>query len=69
MMGMLLFVPQGINKSPYSDIVGDNLWDEAKELFSRDACVLHGISVDSPLSVRYYILTSTEFIINKNVIN
>jgi len=54
MMGMLLFIPQGINKSPYSDMVQENMWDEVIELFTRDACTLLGLSFDSLLNVRYY---------------
>lgn len=52
MMGMLLFIPQGINKSPYSDMVQENMWDEVIELFTRDACTLLGLSFDSLLNVR-----------------
>lgn len=52
MMGMLLFVPQGINKSPYSDMVQESMWDEVIELFTRDACTLLGLSYDSLLNVR-----------------
>lgn len=53
---MLLFVPQGINNSPYSDIIKDNLWEEVNELFTRDACTLLGISFDSLLNVRYLVV-------------
>jgi hypothetical protein len=52
MMGMLLFVPQGVNNSPYSEMVQENLWDEVIELFTRDACTLLGLSFDSLLNVR-----------------
>lgn len=51
-MGMLLFVPQGINNSPYSSLVIDKMWDEVYELFTRDACTLLGLSNESFLSVR-----------------
>lgn len=53
MMGMLLYVPQGINQSPYSDMVQANMWEEVDELFTRDACTLLGLSFDSLLNVRY----------------
>lgn len=53
MMGMLLFLPQGIDKSPYSNMAQDNMWEEVNELFTRDACTLLGLSFDSLLSVRY----------------
>lgn len=52
MMGMLLFLPQGIDQSPYSSMVQDNLWEEVNELFTRDACMLLGLSFDSLLNVR-----------------
>lgn len=52
-MGMLLFLPQGIDNSPYSEMSLENMWDEVKELFTRDACTLLGISFDSLLNVRY----------------
>lgn len=51
-MGMLLFLPQGIDKSPYSNMVQDNIWEEVNELFTRDACTLLGLSFDSLLNVR-----------------
>lgn len=53
MMGMLLYIPQGLDKSPYSDIIQDNMWEEVSELFTRDACTLLGLSFDSLLNVRY----------------
>lgn len=49
---MLLYIPQGIDKSPYSGIVLENMWNEVCELFTRDACTLLGLSYDSFLSVR-----------------
>lgn len=52
-MGMLLFLPQGIDKSPYSKMAQDNMWEEVNELFTRDACTLLGLSFDSLLNVRY----------------
>jgi len=55
MMGMLLYLPQGIEKSPYSEIGQENLWKEVHKLFDRDACSLLGLSVDSLLNTRYYI--------------
>lgn len=54
MMGMLLFVPQGISQSPYASMIQDNnMWEEVNELFIRDACTLQGLSFDSLLDVRY----------------
>lgn len=54
MMGMLLYLPQGIEKSPYADMIKSNMWEEVNELFTRDACSLLGLSYDSLLNVRYY---------------
>jgi len=53
MMGMLLYIPQGLDQSPYSNMVQDNMWEEVIELFTRDACTLLGLSFDSLLNVRY----------------
>lgn len=52
MMGMLLFLPQGIDQSPYSNLMQSNMWNEVIELFTRDACTLLGLSYDSLLNVR-----------------
>lgn len=52
MMGMLLFLPQGIDQSPYSNLMQSNMWNEVIELFTRDACTLLGLSFDSLLNVR-----------------
>lgn len=49
-MGMLLFVPNGIGSSPYSSMLDNELWVEIYEVFTRDACHLLGVSVDSPLA-------------------
>lgn len=64
MMGMLLFIPQGIDQSPYSYMFEENIWDEIIEMFTRDACVLYGLSYDSLLNVRYYIIYYNNYIIN-----
>lgn len=50
LMGMLLYVPNGINSSPYSCLLDSELWIEIYELFIRDACQLLGVCVNSPLS-------------------
>ncbi|XP_050439225.1 E3 ubiquitin-protein ligase RMND5A-like isoform X2 [Adelges cooleyi] len=51
LMGMLLYVPQGIEESPYSYMVETNMWTEVNELFTRDACMMLGLSVESLLNV------------------
>ena len=50
-MGMFLYLPHGISTSPYSHLLDPNLWVEIYDVFTRDACSLLGLSVDSPLSV------------------
>lgn len=50
LMGMLLYVPNGINTSPYSCLLDSELWIEIYEHFIRDACQLLGVCVNSPLT-------------------
>ncbi|KAG8235781.1 hypothetical protein J437_LFUL016310 [Ladona fulva] len=52
LMGTLLFLPQGIRRSPYNHLLDPNLWVEICDVFTRDACMLLGLSVDSPLSIK-----------------
>ncbi|XP_067008364.1 E3 ubiquitin-protein ligase RMND5A [Anabrus simplex] len=51
LMGMFLYLPHGIDSSPYSQLLDPNLWAEIYDVFTHDACSLLGLSVDSPLSV------------------
>jgi len=51
-MGMLMYIPQGIDNSPYSEIGQENMWEEVNDLFTRDACSLLDLSFDSLLNVR-----------------
>ncbi|XP_045461446.1 E3 ubiquitin-protein ligase RMND5A [Harmonia axyridis] len=51
LMGMLLYIPNGINTSPYSCLVSEELWLDTYELFTREACQLMGITVHSPLAI------------------
>nr|CAD7568900.1 unnamed protein product [Timema californicum] len=51
LMGMFLYLPHGISSSPYSHLLDPNMWVEIYDVFTRDACSLLGLSVDSPLSV------------------
>ncbi|XP_023024595.1 required for meiotic nuclear division 5 protein souji [Leptinotarsa decemlineata] len=50
MMGMLLYIPNGINSSPYSCLLDSEMWIEIHELFIREACQLLGVCVNSPLT-------------------
>lgn len=55
-MGTLLYLPHGIQSSPYSHLLDPTLWLEIHDVFTKEACTLLGLSVDSPLSV-WYIFT------------
>lgn len=50
-MGMFLYLPQGLSSSPYHYLLDSALWAEIYEIFTKDACTLLDLSVDSPLSV------------------
>ncbi|XP_070540021.1 E3 ubiquitin-protein ligase RMND5A-like [Ptychodera flava] len=51
MMGSLLYLRQGIQNSPYSHLLDPINWLEICDVFTRDACSLLGLSVESPLCV------------------
>lgn len=51
LMGCLLYVKGGLEHSPYTDLLGSHQWSEICEVFTRDACALLGLSVDSSLAV------------------
>ncbi|XP_076164727.1 required for meiotic nuclear division 5 protein souji isoform X1 [Ptiloglossa arizonensis] len=51
LMGTLLYLPNGIQSSPYSHLLDPTLWLDIHDVFTREACTLLGLSVDSPLSV------------------
>ena len=53
LMGSLLFMRQGIHKSPYTHLLDPINWADICDVFTRDACSLLGLSVESPLSVVY----------------
>ena len=70
LMGSLLYLQKGIENSTYSFLFEDSSWDEICDIFTRDACSLLGLSVESPLSVRYWlfvIFPSTFTMLFKNV--
>lgn len=52
LMGSLLFLRHGIQNSSYSHLLSSIYWDEICDVFTRDACTLMGMSMESPLSVR-----------------
>ncbi|CAG5122496.1 unnamed protein product, partial [Candidula unifasciata] len=51
LMGSLLYLKQGIENSTYSFLFEASSWAEICDIFTRDACSLLGLSVESPLSV------------------
>uniref|UniRef100_UPI00358F9131 E3 ubiquitin-protein transferase RMND5A isoform X2 n=1 Tax=Myxine glutinosa TaxID=7769 RepID=UPI00358F9131 len=53
LMGSLMYLRQGIQASPYVHLLDSNQWAEICDLFTRDACSLLGLSVESPLSVTF----------------
>ncbi len=57
-MGTLLYLQQGLDKSPYASLLDPIHWAEICDVFTRDACTLLGLSVESPLSVVYVLLQS-----------
>uniref|UniRef100_T1IIW7 RING-Gid-type domain-containing protein n=1 Tax=Strigamia maritima TaxID=126957 RepID=T1IIW7_STRMM len=52
LMGSLLYIRQGIADSPYNYLLDPIHWLDICDLFTRDACALLGLSVDSPLSAQ-----------------
>ncbi|MBN3305581.1 RMD5A protein, partial [Amia calva] len=53
LMGSLVYLRQGIENSPYVHLLDSNQWADICDIFTRDACCLLGLSVDSPLSVSF----------------
>ncbi|XP_074865825.1 E3 ubiquitin-protein transferase RMND5B isoform X2 [Carettochelys insculpta] len=52
-MGSLVYLPLGIENSPYCHLLDARHWTEICESFTHDACALLGLSVESPLSVSF----------------
>ncbi|XP_063301270.1 E3 ubiquitin-protein transferase RMND5B [Pelobates fuscus] len=52
-MGSLVYLQHGIENSPYSYLLDTEQWTDISEQFTRDACCLLGLSVESPLSVGF----------------
>ncbi|MGH0141101.1 UNVERIFIED_CONTAM: hypothetical protein FKN15_072544 [Acipenser sinensis] len=53
LMGSLVYLRHGIENSPYRNLLETNQWTEICSIFTRDACALLGLSVESPLSVSF----------------
>lgn len=51
LMGTLIYLPLGIENSPYKFLMAPEMWVETADTFLKDACNLLGIIKDSPLTV------------------
>ncbi|KAG2455277.1 FGFR4 factor, partial [Polypterus senegalus] len=51
LMGSLVYLRIGIENSPYRHLLENGNWSDICTIFTRDACALLGLSVESPLSV------------------
>ena len=51
LMACLAYCKSGLHNSPYSSLLDPINWIEICELFTRDACGLLGLSLESPLEV------------------
>lgn len=51
LMGTFIYLPNGIENSPYKHLISPEMWTEASYIFLKDACHTLGISKNSPLSV------------------
>ena len=51
LMGTLIYLPIGIENSPYKHLIAPEMWTEVSYIFLKDACSTLGISKDSPLSI------------------
>ncbi|CAH1176938.1 unnamed protein product [Phaedon cochleariae] len=50
LMGMLLYIPNGISPSPYTTLLDSEMWIEIYEIFIRESCQLLGVCINSPLA-------------------
>ncbi|XP_028668728.1 E3 ubiquitin-protein transferase RMND5B [Erpetoichthys calabaricus] len=53
LMGSLVYLRIGIENSPYRHLLENTNWSDICTIFTRDACALLGLSVESPLSVSF----------------
>ncbi|KRT80437.1 hypothetical protein AMK59_6988 [Oryctes borbonicus] len=51
LMGMILYLHSGLKNSPYQILFATDRWVEIYDIFTRDACLLLGVSVNSPLTI------------------
>ena len=53
LMGCFAFMRVGLENSPYADLLDPVNWLEINDILAKDACSLLGLSISSPLEVRY----------------
>lgn len=53
LMGSLMYLKSGIEHSPYKYLLEPSNWIEICHMFTKEACSLLEVSVDSPLSVTF----------------
>lgn len=53
LMGSLIFLASGIENSPYAYLLDQNNWTDICNTFTKEACSLLEVSVESPLSVTF----------------
>lgn len=46
-----MFLPEGLEKSPYKRMLDPALWDEVVEMFVKDSHAVLGLPINSALSV------------------
>ncbi|XP_014666113.1 PREDICTED: protein RMD5 homolog A-like [Priapulus caudatus] len=51
LMGSLLYVNSGVDNSPYAHLLQPIQWADICDVFTRDACALLGLSIESPLTL------------------
>ncbi|EDV55389.1 E3 ubiquitin-protein ligase RMND5A [Drosophila erecta] len=51
LMASFIYLPSGLENSPYKHFMGQEMWTELSFIFLKDACQLLGISKNSALSV------------------
>lgn len=51
LMGTFIYLPNGIENSPYKHLISPEMWTEASYIFLKEACHTLGISKNSALSV------------------
>lgn len=51
LMGTLIYLPNGVQNSPYSHLFSQDMWTEAADAFLTESCEIIGINKDSALEI------------------